>query len=30
MMLIAIAHIPNFHPVSVETLAFNDPYEQAP
>jgi hypothetical protein len=27
MMLIAIAHIPNFHPVSVETLAFNDPYE---
>ncbi len=29
-MLIAIAHIPNFHPVSVETLAFNDPYEQAP
>jgi len=30
MMLIAIAHIPSFHPVSVETLAFNDPYEQAP
>jgi HD domain len=30
MMLIAQAHIPSFHPVSVETLAFNDPYEQAP
>jgi HD domain len=30
MMLIAIAHIPSFQPVSVETLAFNDPYEQAP
>jgi len=30
MMLIAEAHIPSFHPVSVETLAFNDPYEQAP
>jgi HD domain len=29
MMLIAIAHIPSFQPVSVETLAFNDPYEQA-
>jgi HD domain len=27
MMLIAEAHIPSFHPVSVETLAFNDPYE---
>jgi hypothetical protein len=30
MMLIAEAHIPSFHPVSVETLAFNDPYEQGP
>ncbi len=30
MMLIAEAHIPSFHPVSVETLAFNDPYERAP
>jgi hypothetical protein len=30
MMLIAEAHIPSFHPVSVETLAFDDPYEQAP
>jgi hypothetical protein len=30
MMLIAEAHIPSFQPVSVETLAFNDPYEQAP
>ena len=30
MMLIAQAHIPSFHPVSVETLAFNDPYEQGP
>lgn len=30
MMLIAEAHIPDFHPVSVETLAFNDPYEHAP
>jgi HD domain len=29
MMLIAEAHIPSFHPVSVETLAFDDPYEQA-
>jgi hypothetical protein len=28
MMLIAEAHIPSFQPVSVETLAFNDPYEQ--
>ena len=27
MMLIAEAHIPSFHPVSVETLAFADPYE---
>jgi len=27
MMLIAMAHIPSFQPVSVETLAFNDPYE---
>jgi HD domain len=30
MMLIAEAHIPAFQPVSVETLAFSDPYEQAP
>lgn len=30
MMLIAEAHIPNFLPVSVETLAFDDPYEHAP
>ena len=30
MMLIAEAHIPTFQPVSVETLAFDDPYEQAP
>jgi hypothetical protein len=29
-VLIAEAHIPGFHPVSVESLAFNDPYEQAP
>jgi HD domain len=29
MMLIAEAHIPSFQPISVETLAFNDPYEQA-
>jgi HD domain len=27
MMLIAEAHIPSFQPVSVETLAFADPYE---
>jgi hypothetical protein len=27
MMLIAEAHIPDFHPISVETLAFDDPYE---
>ncbi len=30
MMLIAEAHIPSLHPVSVETLAFNDLYEHAP
>jgi hypothetical protein len=30
MMLIAIAHIPGFQPINVETLAFNDPYEHAP
>jgi hypothetical protein len=30
MMLIAEAHITSFHPVSVETLAFDDPYEHAP
>jgi hypothetical protein len=30
MLLIAEAHIPSFLPVSVETLAFNDPYEQVP
>jgi HD domain len=30
MMLIAEAHIPAFQPISVETLAFKDPYEKAP
>jgi hypothetical protein len=30
MMLIAIAHIASFQPISVETLAFNDPYEKGP
>ena len=30
MMLIAEAHIPSFQPVSVETLAFSDPFEYAP
>jgi hypothetical protein len=30
MMLIAEAHVPDFTPVSVELLAFNDPYEQGP
>jgi hypothetical protein len=30
MMLIAEAHIPSFQPISVETLAFDDPYEQGP
>jgi HD domain len=30
MMLIAEAHIPSFHPINVETLAFDDPYEHAP
>jgi HD domain len=30
MMLIAEAHIPSFQPISVETLAFNDPYEKGP
>jgi hypothetical protein len=30
MMLIAEKHIPSFQPISVETLAFGDPYEHAP
>ncbi len=29
MALIAQAHISSFQPVSVETLAFNNPYEHA-